>query len=251
MFYRLECQFRKKLNIKCKEFQFILQIIAMEINDKYDLPAIGNKNYALQKPFKTDFLTVIGTAKHRPSFVICLVAQGCRPRCGPRHPILHSNIFLYVKLFATIILSWSSLKCILWYSLEWSDPLIKNKNSVMPMLIEKNWTKNVLLSLENEVFFLKKVNPIFSIKLGQRLPKSFSQLHVKNSKFFLSFFKKKNIGLMCMPVQYCRLSPTAPFYLWLVYGNKGIKQLRILRYTILNLICNYHYYFSVTFATKI
>ena len=30
-----------------------------------DLPAIGNKNYALQKPFKTDFLTVIGNAKLR------------------------------------------------------------------------------------------------------------------------------------------------------------------------------------------
>ena len=25
------------------------------------LPAIGNKNYALQKPFETDFLTVTGT----------------------------------------------------------------------------------------------------------------------------------------------------------------------------------------------
>ena len=34
-----------------------------------DLPAIGNKNYAL--PFETDFLTVIGHAKLRPSFVIC------------------------------------------------------------------------------------------------------------------------------------------------------------------------------------
>ena len=28
----LECQFRKKLNIKCREFQLILQMIAMEIN---------------------------------------------------------------------------------------------------------------------------------------------------------------------------------------------------------------------------
>ena len=32
LFYRLEYQFRKKLNIKCKEFQIILQMIAMEIN---------------------------------------------------------------------------------------------------------------------------------------------------------------------------------------------------------------------------
>ena len=36
-----------------------------------DLPAIGNNNYALPKPFETDILTVIGNAKLRPSFVIC------------------------------------------------------------------------------------------------------------------------------------------------------------------------------------
>ena len=76
-----------------------------QLNYNNDLPEIGNKNYALQKPFETEFLTVIGNAKLRPSLVICRVAQGSRPRCGPWHPILHSNIFLYVKLFATIILS--------------------------------------------------------------------------------------------------------------------------------------------------
>ena len=31
-FIGLQCQFRKKLNIKCREFQFILKMIAMEIN---------------------------------------------------------------------------------------------------------------------------------------------------------------------------------------------------------------------------
>ena len=36
-----------------------------------NVPAIGNKNSALQKPFETDFLTVISNAKLRPSFVIC------------------------------------------------------------------------------------------------------------------------------------------------------------------------------------
>ena len=68
-------------------------MIAMEINYNNDLPVIENKNYALQKPFETDFLTVIGNVKHQPSFVISSVAQGSRPRCGPRHPILHSKIF--------------------------------------------------------------------------------------------------------------------------------------------------------------
>ena len=119
-----------------------------------DLPAIGNKNYALQKPFETNFLTVIGNAKLLLAFVICWVAQRSRPRCGPRHPILHSNIFSYVKLFATIILLWNSLKCILWYLLELSDPVIKNTNSVLPILIEKNFERKIyFFSLENRVYF--------------------------------------------------------------------------------------------------
>ena len=47
-------------------------MIAMEMNlINNDLPIMGTKNYALQKPFETDILTVIGNAKLRPSFVIC------------------------------------------------------------------------------------------------------------------------------------------------------------------------------------
>ena len=42
-----------------------------QLNYNNDLPAIENKNYALQKPLEPDFLTVIGNAKFRPSFVIC------------------------------------------------------------------------------------------------------------------------------------------------------------------------------------
>ena len=34
-----------------------------QLNYINDLPAIANENYALQKPFETDFLTVIGNAK--------------------------------------------------------------------------------------------------------------------------------------------------------------------------------------------
>ena len=73
-----------------------------------NLPVIGNNNYALQKPFETDFLTVIGNGKLRPSFVIRSVVQGSRPRCGLKHPIFHSNIFFYSKLFALNILSRNS-----------------------------------------------------------------------------------------------------------------------------------------------
>ena len=42
-----------------------------QLNYSNVLSAIRNKNYALQKPFETDFLTVIGNARLRPSFVIC------------------------------------------------------------------------------------------------------------------------------------------------------------------------------------
>ena len=42
-----------------------------QLNYNNELSAIGNKNYPLQKPFETDFLTVIGNAKLRLSFVIC------------------------------------------------------------------------------------------------------------------------------------------------------------------------------------
>ena len=57
--------------------------------------------------------------------------------------------------------------------------------------IEKLWTKIYLCLLKIRPFFHKS-NPFFSIKLDQKLPKSFSQLHVKNSTFFLSYFLKKD-----------------------------------------------------------
>ena len=117
------------------------------------------------------------------------------------YPILHFNIFFYVKFFATIILSWNLSKCSLWYLLGLSDPFIKNENSVLPILIKKNFVQKIYFCiLKMKSFFFKKRNPIFSIKLGYRLPKSFSQLHVKISRFFLSYFLKKDEG--------CRLSST-------------------------------------------
>ena len=42
-----------------------------QLNYNNELPATGKKNYALQKPFETDFLTVIGEPKLRLLFVIC------------------------------------------------------------------------------------------------------------------------------------------------------------------------------------
>ena len=42
-----------------------------QLNYNNGLTVIRNKNYALQKPFETDVLTVIGNAKLRPLFVIC------------------------------------------------------------------------------------------------------------------------------------------------------------------------------------
>ena len=59
-----------------------------QLKYKNNLLAISNKNYALQKPFESDFFTLIGSAKLR---------------------------------------------------VELSDPFIKNENSVLPILIEKNF----------------------------------------------------------------------------------------------------------------
>ena len=136
-----------------------------KLNYNNDLPAIGNKNYALQKPFETEFLTVIGNAKLQPSFVICWVAQGRRPLCGPRHPILHSNIFFYV--ITKIILSWNLLKCILWYLLEFFDPSIKNENSVLHILIEKKFKQKIYFCLlkMRSIFFKKGKSNFFRLNL--------------------------------------------------------------------------------------
>ena len=57
-----------------------------------DLPVIGNKNSALQKSFKTDFLTVIGNAKLRTLFVIFL----CKIIC------INYFIVKFVKMYSLI-----------------------------------------------------------------------------------------------------------------------------------------------------
>ena len=57
------------------------------------------------------------------------------------------NIFFHVKLFTLIILSWNSLKCILWYLIELLDPFIKNENLVLPILIEKNFEQKIYFCL--------------------------------------------------------------------------------------------------------
>ena len=51
--------------------QKIEYCVGNQLNYDIDLLAIENKNYALQKPFETDILTVIGNAELRPSFDIC------------------------------------------------------------------------------------------------------------------------------------------------------------------------------------
>ena len=180
-----------------------------ELNYNNDLPAIGNKNYALQESFETDFLTIINNAKLRPSFVICWVAQGSPPRCGPRHPIFHSNLFFYVKLFVTIILSWNSLKCILLFLLELSDPFIKNESSVLPILIQKNFEQKIYsCALKMRSFFLKKGNLFFRLNLDRDYRNHFLNFMQKIHDFSFHTFWKKTIGPRHTPAQGCRLSPT-------------------------------------------
>ena len=65
----------------------------IQLNYNNDLPAIRNKNYALQKPFETDFLTLIGNAKLRPSFVICW-----EPKAAD-HTVAQGNQFYTLTYF--------------------------------------------------------------------------------------------------------------------------------------------------------
>ena len=61
-------------------------------------------------------------------YIIKAAARGSRPRLGSMHPILHSNIFFYLKLFATIISSWNSLK--------FSDIYLNSRIHVLKMKIQ-------------------------------------------------------------------------------------------------------------------
>ena len=67
-----------------------------QLNYKNDLSAIRIKIMHYRNLSK-ELSTVIGNAKLRPSFVIFSVAQGSRPHCGPKHPILHSKIFFMLN----------------------------------------------------------------------------------------------------------------------------------------------------------
>ena len=73
-----------------------------------------------------------------------------------------------------------------------SDPFIKNENSVLPILIEKNFEQKIYFCiLKLRSFFFKKENPSFSIKLEQRLPKSFFSNSCKKFKIFHSILFEK------------------------------------------------------------
>ena len=107
-----------------------------QLDHNNDLPAIENKNYTIQKSFKIIFWHSNQQSE---------TATGIYHLFGGpiSHSILRSNIFFYVKLFATIILSWNLLKRILWYFLDLSDSFFKNENSVLPILIEKKFEQKI------------------------------------------------------------------------------------------------------------
>ena len=105
------------------------------------------------------------------------------------------------------------------------------------------------------LFFLKKGNPILLIKLGQRLPKSFSQLHVKNSRFYLSYFMKKDDWpkayagprLPTLPYRLLLMDPLCSFYL-----QRRSTKLEICRLTFITApsipnISIFHFCFIIDF----
>ena len=114
---------------------------------------------------------------------------------SPRHLILNSNIFFYVKLFATIILSWNSLKCILWYLLELSDPFIKNENSALLILIEKKFEQKIYFCLLKMrcIFFLREKIHFFKLNL-EITEIIFSTSREKFKIFPFILFKKRRLA---------------------------------------------------------
>ena len=59
------------------------------------------------------------------------------------------------------------MKFILYYLLEFPDPFFKYKNSVLTILIEKNFEQKIYFCpLKMTSIFLRKENSIFLIKLG-------------------------------------------------------------------------------------
>ena len=178
MFYRLKCQFRKNLNVKHRELQLIYC---------KRLTCNWNKDYAPQKPFEKDIF--YSNWQRKTLTVIRHLLS------GPRHPILHFNIFFYVKLFATIILSWNSLKCILWYLLELSNPFIRNENSILPILIEKNFEQKIYFCLlKMRSIFCKEIQ-FFRLNLDRDYQNIFLNFMWKIQDFsFHTFWKKKTFG---------------------------------------------------------
>ena len=72
----------------------------------------------------------------------------------------------------------------------------------------KNFELKMYFCLLNiRSIFLRKGNEIFSIKLAQRLPEWFFQLHVKSSRFFLSYFLKNDDW----PKAYAGPRPALPY----------------------------------------
>ena len=67
-----------------------------QLNYNNDLPEIGNKKITTET-FRNRFFDS-NRQRKTPTIIRHLLSS-------PRHPILHSDIFFYVKLFATIILS--------------------------------------------------------------------------------------------------------------------------------------------------
>ena len=101
------------------------------------------------------------------------------------HPILYSKIFLYIKLFTTIILSWNSLKCIRWSLLVLSDPFIKNENSILSMLIEKNFEQKIYFCLlKMRSIFLKEGKSNFFDQIGTEITDIIFSISCKTFKIF-------------------------------------------------------------------
>ena len=81
---------------------------------------------------------------------------------------------------------------VLWYLLKLSDPFIKNENSVLPILIQINFEQKIYFCLlKMRCIFLIEEKSNFCYLTWTEITKIIFSTSCRNSRFFLSYFLKK------------------------------------------------------------
>ena len=141
-----------------------------QLNCNNDLPPIQNKNYALQKPFKIDFLTQYSAMRncdrHSSFFVEWPKTANHAVAWGTRFCTILFAIIIYLIICENYFIVKLIAKYILWYLLELSYSFDETENSVLPILTEKNFKQKIYhCPLKMGVFFLRREIQFFRLHL--------------------------------------------------------------------------------------